>query len=122
MQVAEALVSGSLGQAVYREGGAFRIIDAPQAEPREALPNEVQWFRHAAREVAPVHPEGLPVSIDRIRTRLDEEIRFFTGLDGLLVGMDRDFSEATCRRALARAEDILSADDAVARRIRHRFL
>jgi tetratricopeptide (TPR) repeat protein len=122
MEVAEAFVSGSLGQAVYREGGAFRIIDAPQAEAREALPNEVQSFRQAAREVAPAHPDGLPVSIDMVRVRLDEEIRSFTGLDGLLVGMDRDFSEATRARAISRAEDILSVDDPVARRIRQRFL
>ena len=45
MQVAEAFVSGSLGQAIYREDGALCILDAPMADPREALPNETQWFR-----------------------------------------------------------------------------
>jgi hypothetical protein len=54
-----------------------------------------------AREVASAHPGGLPVSIETVRTRLDEEIRFFTGLDGLLVGMDRDFSTATRQLAIA---------------------
>ena len=98
MQVVDAFVSGSLGQAVYREGRAFRILDALQAEPREALPNEIQWFRHAAREVAPAHAEGLPVALEVVRSRLDEETRFFRGLDGLLVGMDRDFSVATLAR------------------------
>jgi hypothetical protein len=122
MQVAEAFVSGSLGQAIYREDGIFRIIDDSKSESRDAFPNEVQWFRHAAREIAPAHPEGLPVSIDIVRVRLEEEIRFFSGLDGLLVGMDRDFSEAMRRRAVLRAENILAAGDAVARRIRHRFL
>jgi hypothetical protein len=106
MQVAEAFVSGSLGQAIYREDGIFRIIDDSKAESSDAFPNEIQWFRHAAREVAPAHPDGLPVSIDIVRARLDEEIRFFRGLDGLLVGMDRDFSEATRRRAVLRAENI----------------
>jgi hypothetical protein len=122
MQVAEAFVSGSLGQAIYREDGAFRIIEDAKAESRNAFPNEIQWFRHTAREVVPAHPEGLPISIDIVRARLDEEIRFFNGLDGLLVGMDRDFSEATRRRAISRAENILATDEAVARRIRHRFL
>jgi hypothetical protein len=43
MLVAEAFVSG----AVFRDDSALRILDAPQAEPREALPNELYWFRHA---------------------------------------------------------------------------
>jgi hypothetical protein len=122
MQLTEAFVSGSLGQAVYRDGGACRIIDAPGAEPRDPLPNEVQWFHCSAREVVPAHTEGLPVSIEWIRMRLDEEIRFFSGLDGLLVGMDQDFSNVTRERAILRAESILAADEAVARRIRQRFL
>ena len=122
MQVVDAFVSGSLGQAVYREDRAFRILDAPQAEPREALPNEIQWFRHAAREVAPVHAEGLPVALEVVRSRLEEETRFFRGLDGLLVGMDPDFSAKTRTRAISRAEEILSANGEVARRIRQRFL
>src|SRR6266849_1770915 len=104
MEVAEALVSGSLGQAVFFAEGAVRILDAPNAEPREALPNEIQWFRHTAREVSPADPEGLPVAIEKVRARLDEEIRVFNGLDGLLVGMDRDFSAVTRQRALSRAE------------------
>lgn len=121
MQVVEAFVSGSLGQAVYCQDGALCIIDAPTAEPREILPNELQWFR-AAREVSPAHPEGLPVSIETVRARLNEEIRFFAGLDGLLVGMDSDFSIATRRRGILRAEGILSVKDEVARRVRDRFL
>jgi hypothetical protein len=122
MQVAEALVSGSLGQAIYCEDDTYRILDGTEAEPRDALPNEVQWFRHTAREVVLVHPEGLPVSISLVRKRLDEEIRFFNGLDGLLVGMDRDFSEATRARAISRAENVLASNSAVARRILQRFL
>ena len=122
MQVGEAFVSGSLGQAIFAADGAFCVIDAPEGEPREALPNEVQWFRHAAREVAPAHPQGLPVSIEMVRSRLREEIRFFNGLDGLLVGMDRDISDALRRRAIARAEQTISTDDGLARRVRARFL
>jgi hypothetical protein len=122
MDVTEAFVSGSLGQAVYRDAGAFRILDGPNAEPREALPNEIQLFRYAAREVAHAQPEGLPISIEQVRARLDEEVRCFAGLDGLLVGMDRDFSAKTRRRAISSAENVLSADDAIAQRVRHRFL
>ena len=40
MQVAEAYVSGSLGQAIYRQNGAVCVLDTPTADPREALPNE----------------------------------------------------------------------------------
>jgi tetratricopeptide (TPR) repeat protein len=122
MLVAEAFVSGSLGQAVFRDDDTLRILDAPDAEPRDALPNEIYWFRHAAREVAPAHPEGFAVPIETVRARLDEEIRFFSGLDGLLVGMDRDFSLLTRRRAIVRAEAVMSVDDLIARRIRERFL
>lgn len=120
--VTEALVSGSLGQAVYREAGDCWILDSPCAEPREARPNDFRWFRHAAREVAPVDPEGSPVSIERVRHRLQEEIRFFNGLDGLLVGMDRDFSVKTRTQAIARAEAALAPEDNTALRIRERFL
>lgn len=122
MLVAEAFVSGSLGQAVFRDDDTLRILEAPDAEPRDALPNEIYWFRHAAREVAPAHPEGFAVPIETVRARLYEEIRFFSGLDGLLVGMDRDFSLLTRRRAIARAEAVMSVDDLIARRIRERFL
>ncbi len=122
MLATEAFVSGSLGQAIFRDDGVPLILDAPDAEPREALPNEIYWFRHAPRELALAHPEGLPVPIETVRTRLDEEIRFFSGLDGLLVGMDRDFSSPTRRRAVCRAEMVLSASDSMARRIRERFL
>ncbi len=122
MQITEAFVSGSLGQAVYRKDGIVFVLDTPKADPREVVPNEVQWFRQVAREVVPAHPGGLPVSIETVRTRLDEEIRFFSGLDGLLVGMDRDFSKATRQRAISRAEEVLSADDEIARRIRERIL
>ncbi|MGR3717497.1 MAG: tetratricopeptide repeat protein [Thermohalobaculum sp.] len=122
MQVADAFVSGSLGQAVFREEGILRIIDGPDAAPRDPLPNEVQMFRHVAREVASAHPDGLPVQIDHVRARLDEEVRFFDGLDGLLIGMDRDFSDVVRRRAVQRAEDVISSDEVVAKRIRHRFL
>ncbi|MCI0465423.1 MAG: hypothetical protein L0Y57_00185 [Beijerinckiaceae bacterium] len=122
MLVAEAFVSGSLGQAVFRDNNALRILEAPNAEPRDALPNELFWFRHVAREVAPAHPEGLLVPIARVRERLEEEIRFFSGLDGLLVGMDPDFSQETRRCAINRAEAVLSSNDLIARRIRERFL
>ncbi len=122
MMAAEAFVSGSLGQAVFREDGALRILDAPKAEPRDALPNDIYWFRNAAREVAPVEPDGLPVAIAKVRSRLEEEVRFFNGLDGLLVGMDADFSNQTRKNAILRAELALSAHDDIARRIRERFL
>ena len=120
--VLEALVSGSLGQALYLEDETLRILDAPDAEAREPLPNEVYWFRRAAREVASADPDGLPIPVEIVRRRLEEETRFFTGLDGLLVGMDRDMSSGSRRRAIRRAEAVLSADSDVARRIRHRFL
>ncbi|MBI1867579.1 MAG: tetratricopeptide repeat protein, partial [Methylocystis sp.] len=122
MAVAEAFVSGSLGQAVFRDDGALRILDAPNAEARDALPNDIYWFRNAAREVAPVEPNGLPVAIAKVRSRLEEEIRFFNGLDGLLVGMDPDFSDQTRKNAISRAELALSKQDDIARRIRERFL
>src|SRR3984893_2563475 len=122
MLVAEAFVSGSLGQAVFRDDSALRILDAQDAKPREALPNEIYWFRHAAREVAPAHPNGLPVPIGTLRARLDEEIRFFKGLDGLLIGMDPDISPPMRRRAIGRAENVLSTHKSIARRIRERFL
>ena len=122
MQVADAFVSGSLGQAVFRQEGILRIIDGPDAAPRDPLPNEVQMFRHVAREVASANPDGLPVQIDHVRARLDEEVRFFDGLDGLLIGMDPEFSDAIRRRAVLRAEDAISSDEALANRIRQRFL
>ncbi len=69
-----------------------------------------------------MQPEGYPVSIETVRKRLAEEVRFFTGLDGLLVGMDPDVSEATRLQAILRAEKVLALADEIARRIRQRFL
>src|ERR1700719_1202162 len=122
MSVAEAFVSGSLGQAIYREDGKYRILDGIDAAPRDASPNEVQWFRHVAREVAPAHPEGVPVPIEFVRQRLDEEMQVFVGLDGLLVGMDTEISEAARVRAILRGETVLAHGGVVADRIRRRFL
>jgi hypothetical protein len=122
MDIVDAYISGSLGHAIYRDGRGFRILEAPEAKPRDALPNEIQWFRRAARELAPAHPEGLPVELDVVRLRLEEEMRFFRGLDGLLIGMDRDFKTTTRRRGISRAEQVLSVNGDVARRIRERFL
>jgi tetratricopeptide (TPR) repeat protein len=64
----------------------------------------------------------LPVPIERVRTFLAEEIQFFCGLDGLLVGMDRQLSDALRTQAILRAENVLSKDDSIAKRIRERFL
>ena len=104
MLAQQALVSGSLAQALFRQDGALRLLDAPDAEPREPSPNEVYLFRHSAREVAWADPSGLPIAVETVRARLDEEIRFFEALDGLLVGMDRDFSPKLRRRSIRRAE------------------
>ena len=122
MHVSDAIASGSLGQAVFREGGELYILDAPMADPRVAIANEIQWFRHSAREVIDVDPDGLPVPIERVRACLGEEIRFFRGLDGLLVGMDADFSTETRRQAISRANEVLRGDEAIAHRVQQRFL
>lgn len=121
MLVENAFVSGSLRQAIFRQDGTYNVLDAPGAVPREALPNEIQWFRHAALRVIPADPEGLPVPMEQLQTLLDEEIRFFEGLDGLLVGMDPDMSSNTRRQAISQANEVLESDAAMARRIRRRF-
>ena len=122
MLVAEAFVSGSLGQAVYRRDGTVRVLDSPTAEARAAAPNELLWFHKAAREVVLVEPDGSPIEVERVRDRLETEILFFRGLDGLLVGMDADFPFRLRQRAVMRAEAVLKAEDAVARQVRERFL
>ena len=120
--VADAFVAGSLQQAVFALNGSYGIIDGPEAEPRAARANDIHLFRHAAFEIRPAHPEGLPVSIDALRRLLQEEVDFFQGLDGLLVGMDSDMSNETRSRSIARADRILDCGPAVAFRIRTRFL
>jgi predicted Zn-dependent protease len=122
MQVFQALVSGSLGQALFLAEGALHILDAPDAEPRQTLPNEGAWFRHKARQVALVDPNGLPVSMEQVRRRLSEEIHLFNALDGLLVGMDRDFSEDLRKRSILRAEHLLVRGGDFAKEVRERFL
>ena len=120
--VADAFVAGSLQQAVFALNGSYGVIDGPEAEPRAAQANDIHLFRHAAFEIRPAHPEGLPVSIDALKRLLREEMVFFQGLDGLLVGMDPDMSKETRSRAIARADRILDSDSAVTFRIRKRFL
>ena len=101
----DAFVSGSLGRAIFRTkaDGDWDILNSPNSEPRFARHNEIYVFRHMAREVAPVDPEGLPVQIARVRSRLGTEILFFKTLDGLLVGMDPDMPEKVRRQAISRA-------------------
>ena len=120
--VADAFVAGSLQQAVFALNGNYGIIDGPDAEPRVARANDIHLFRHAAFEIRPAHPDGLPVSIDALKHLLREEVEFFQGLDGLLVGMDPDMSIETRSRSIARADRILACGSAVASRIRTRFL
>lgn len=120
--VADAFVAGSLQQAVFALNGSYGIIDGPEAEPRVARPNDIHLFRHAAFEIRPAHPDGLPVSIGALKCLLQEEMHFFQGLDGLLVGMDPDMSNETRSRSIARADRILDGGSAVAFRIRTRFL
>ena len=60
--------------------------------------------------------------IEELRRRLEEEIVFFRGLDGLLLGMDLDMSEETRARSIGRADRVLASDPALAARIRQRFL
>jgi hypothetical protein len=122
MQLTDAFVSGSLGQAIFCQDRAFQILDGWRSEPRDALPNEIQFFRQASREITPAHPEGLPVDLTTVRSRLEEETRFFQALDGLLIGMDPDFAASTRRRSILRADEILSANGDVALRVRERFL
>ena len=120
--VADAFVAGSLQQAIFAKDGAYGIIDGPEAEPRAARANDIHLFRHAAFEIRPANPKGLPVSIDALKRLLQEEMTFFQGLDGLLVGMDPDMSKKTRSRAIARADRVLGVDPTVACRIRNRFL
>ncbi|MDE0189740.1 MAG: tetratricopeptide repeat protein [Gammaproteobacteria bacterium] len=120
--VADAFVAGSLQQAIYAQRGSYHIIDGPEGEPRAAHPNDIYLFRQTAFEIRPAHPGGLLVSINKLKQLLREEIAFFQGLDGLLVGMDPDMSCKTRSRSIARADHILESDPALRFRVRARFL
>lgn len=122
MQVTDAFVSGSIGIAICRTGGGVHILAGPTDDLRPALPNERLWLKSIAREVTPVEPMGYPTTLESVRSKLDEEIRFFNGLDGLLIGMDGDYSAATRQRGIARAEGVLTSNPTLASRIRRRFL
>ena len=121
MQAVDGFVAGSLRQAIFEQDGMCCIVDGPDAEPRPAWANEVYLFRHTAFEIRPAHPEGQPVPIGALRDLLREEIAFFEGLDGLLVGMDPDMPKRVRSRSITRAERILESDPELASRIRQRF-
>ena len=118
----DGFVAGSLRQAIFEKDGMCCIVDGPDAEPRLAWANEIYLFRHTAFEIRPAHPEGRPVPIGVLRDLLREEIAFFEGLDGLLVGMDPDMPECVRSRSITRAERILESAPELASRIRQRFL
>lgn len=120
--VTDAYIAGSLQQAIYAKSGSYHIIDGLEGEPRAALPNDIYLFRQTAFEIRPAHPKGLQVSIDDLKIRLREEIAFFQGLDGLLVGMDPEMLSKTRSRSIARADEILDSDTTVGLRVRARFL
>ena len=120
--IATALVSGSLRRALFRDADGLWILAEGLAEPNAAGPADVSTFLHIAREVAQADPAGLPLSIDQVRARLLEEIDFFDGLDGLLVGMDPDFSDSVREEGVRNSNSILARNGPVARRVLARFL
>jgi tetratricopeptide (TPR) repeat protein len=120
--LSDAIIAGSLGQALFRDGERVWLLASEDGEPRTADPNDISAFHNIAREVVPADPAGLPISTEALRDRLREEVGFFQGLDGLLVGMDEEFSEDSRRKAIRSAERILASDEILAKRIRARFL
>lgn len=120
-KVENAFVSGSLGQAVFFHNGRYSVLDAHDAEPRDARPNEVYMFRHAARELIPADPEGASVELGRVRAILEEEVTFFKGLNGLLIGMDPDISLETRSHEISQANRILAENEKIRKRIEQRF-
>ena len=122
MLAERAIISGSLGQALFRLDGSLRLLERPDGDVRDPTPNEVWLFRNVARETCVADPEGLPVSLKELRARLAEERSFFEGLDGLLVGMDPDFSDELREAHIRAANRVLESNAALARRIHIRFL
>ena len=119
--VTDAFVAGSLHQAVFTSNGAHYILEGSKPEPRTAQSSNIELFRHAAFEIKPAHPKGGAVSMDRLKHLLEEEIAFFQGLDGILVGMDCEMSSETRARGIARAEQIIGSNPSIACRIRQRL-
>jgi hypothetical protein len=120
----DAYVSGSLGCAVFRRQvhSDWHFLESPTANPRYCLHNELFFFREVAVACAPADPELHPVPIEVVRRRLEEEINHFTGLDGLLVGMDPKVPEKLRRRSMARAEVVLESSELFRSRIQRQFL
>ena len=119
--VAEAYLSGSLGQAIYVDRGRSMILDVKSPDtPRLSTGNDISFFFGAALEVTPV--PGSSISIEELSRRLVDETRRFDALDGLLVGMDPDQEEALRRKFIARSERLMNSDATIARFVRHRLL
>jgi hypothetical protein len=117
-----AVISGSLGRALYRDGEQVWVLDKGAPAPRTAEPNDLSAFRNIAREVTLAHPDAAPISLEDLRARLDDEVSFFEALDFLLVGMDPDFSRGLRTEAISLANSVLGSDESLSLRIRIRFL
>lgn len=120
----DAHVSGSLGRAIYRPGidRDWTVLNAPDAEPQPANKNEWFLFRHIAQRVIPVATQGEPVPLAAVRRKLKDEIAFYTGLDGLLLGMDPEMPERLRKEAITRAQVVMTHDAALRKRIQIDFL
>jgi predicted Zn-dependent protease len=117
-----ALVSGSLRKALYRDVQGLWVLSEEALDPTPAGMNDLAAFRHLARELSYGDEAGLPISLDGLRTRLEEEITFVTGVDGLLVGMDPDFSDPIRSSAIRAADGALASSADLRKRIRSRVL
>ncbi|MCW3847469.1 tetratricopeptide repeat protein [Sphingomonas sp. LB-2] len=107
--IADAIISGSIEQALYRDADGLWVVGVPDERPRPAAPRDVMTFRGIAREVCNASADGLPISFETLLERLRHEVAFARALRGVLIGMDPDFSERLRRSGIDSADAILAA-------------
>jgi len=107
---------------VFQVDDEFRIINGPEAEIRAPDKNELQFFFQSSMSLVPSSEGSIPTEVDVVRQQLRAEQDFFVALDGLLIGMDRDFPQDIRERNIRRTEHLLSLNSDLERRVRRRFL
>ena len=117
-----AYVSGSLRQAHFLLDGVATVLDADKkAKPRPAQRNDSFIFFQHALEIRPASDDGSPIDIKTLHEELRKDSAFCDALNGLLAGMDPDYSQDLRARYIRRTNFLLTQNkgfhDAFALRI-----
>lgn len=120
--IVSGIIAGSSEQAMFRgDDGELYFLDRVDAEPRLADGHDSTSIKLAI-ETCDAVPDGVPITLEQLRTKLRGEFAFTGILRRLLVGMDPDFSEDLRRRSICNANRSLDSHPDIREKVEQRIL